>query len=138
MKDVKPADLVRQFHAFAGIKDNDTLTRWALMQRMERIFEEMREVAEAAGDLSNALYLKRGQSEIDAKAAHLLKEFQDLKYVIIGTETRFGWDGETAFNRVHDSNMTKHDDEGKAFIVNGKVMKSKHYVEPTLLDLVKR
>ena len=42
-----------------------------------------------------------------------------------------------AFNRVHMSNMSKLDDEGKPiYREDGKVIKSKNYKEPYLDDLV--
>ena len=67
----------------------------------------------------------------------LLKELTDLLYVIYGTAATFGWDIDTAFNRVHQSNMSKLGDDGKPiYREDGKVLKSKNYVPPDLSDLV--
>ena len=68
---------------------------------------------------------------------NLLKELADLEYVIHGYATAHGWDLDEAFRRVHASNMSKLDDDGKPIIrSDGKVMKSDNYREPDLSDLV--
>ena len=70
---------------------------------------------------------------------NLLKELADMLYVIHGYATSYGWDLDEAFRRVHASNMSKLDDDGKPVIrADGKVMKSKNYQEPDLSDLVWR
>ena len=43
----------------------------------------------------------------------------------------YGWDFGVAFNRVHNSNMSKLDDEGKPiYRQDGKVLKSDNYKPP--------
>lgn len=59
----------------------------------------------------------------------------DLVYVCIGTAIEFGWSFDAAFNRVHDSNMTKFKD-GVHFRPDGKVLKGKGFKPPKLEDLV--
>lgn len=67
----------------------------------------------------------------------LLKELTDLLYVTYGFAATFGWDIDTAFNRVHASNMSKLDDDGKPiYREDGKVLKSKNYQPPDLSDLM--
>ena len=71
------------------------------------------------------------------KADKVLKELCDLVYVCVGMATTYGWDFDTAFNRVHVSNMSMLDDEGNpVYNKDGKVIKSKNYVPPKLNDLV--
>ena len=75
---------------------------------------------------------------IDTKdAASVLKELVDVVVVCIGMADTYGWDFDTAFNRVHHSNMSKLDDDGKPiYREDGKVLKSENYKPPYLDDLV--
>lgn len=66
-----------------------------------------------------------------------LKECVDLIYVLISHCLQNGWDVNEAFRRVHASNMTKFDDNGKPVRnETGKVIKGKNYVPADLGDLV--
>ena len=48
-----------------------------------------------------------------------------------------GWDLDEAMNRVHLSNMSKLDEEGKPILrEDGKVLKGPNYTPPNLEDLV--
>ena len=61
----------------------------------------------------------------------------DLVYVTYGYAATYGWDLEEAVRRVHASNMSKLDDDGKPVLNDeGKVMKGKNYLEPDMSDLV--
>ena len=75
---------------------------------------------------------------IDTKQPdEILKELCDLVYVCIGFATTYGWAFDTAFNRVHTSNMSKLDKEGNpVYREDGKVIKSDCYKPPKLKDLV--
>jgi len=93
-----------------------------LLLRRKLIEEEYNEVIEAIAT---------------KKADKVLKELCDLVYVCVGMATTYGWDFDTAFNRVHASNMSKLDDEGNpVYNKDGKVIKSKNYVPPKLNNLV--
>ena len=71
------------------------------------------------------------------EAANVLKELVDVVVVCVGMADTYGWDFDTAFSRVHDSNMSKLDDEGKPiYRDDGKVLKSKNYKYPYLDNLV--
>jgi predicted HAD superfamily Cof-like phosphohydrolase len=49
----------------------------------------------------------------------------------------FGWDFDEAFKRVHESNMSKLDEEGKPIRrQDGKILKGPNYQAPDLRDLV--
>tara|TARA_R100000742_G_C4224744_1_gene47632 strand:- start:43 stop:192 length:150 start_codon:yes stop_codon:yes gene_type:complete len=48
-----------------------------------------------------------------------------------------GWDLDRALHRVHESNMSKLDDEGKPiYREDGKVLKGPNYKPPNLEDLI--
>lgn len=67
----------------------------------------------------------------------MLDALVDLIYIAIGTAVTFGWDIETAWKRVHTSNMAKLGPDGKPILnAAGKVMKPEGWVAPDLSDLV--
>ena len=66
-----------------------------------------------------------------------LKELADLVYVCYQFAASQEWDLDEAFRRVHDSNMSKLDNNGKPiYRADGKVLKGPNYKEPHLLDLI--
>ena len=49
----------------------------------------------------------------------------------------FNWNLDEAFVRVHESNMSKLDEDGKPiYREDGKIMKGPNYFTPTLTDLI--
>ena len=92
------------------------------------IVEEFKEFLEAEG------MLFRKNTTIEAEA---LKELADLIYVCYQYAENMGWLLDEALDRVHLSNMSKLDDEGKpVYREDGKVLKGPNYKPPTLTDLV--
>jgi predicted HAD superfamily Cof-like phosphohydrolase len=70
-------------------------------------------------------------------ASDCLKELADLVYVCYQYAENLGWDLDTALDRVHQSNMSKLDDEGNPiYREDGKVLKGPNYQPPNLNDLV--
>jgi predicted HAD superfamily Cof-like phosphohydrolase len=68
-----------------------------------------------------------------------LKEGADLLYVLLGTFVSLGLGDQLieAFERVHISNMSKLDENGKPiYREDGKVLKGPNYKSPNLEDLV--
>ena len=66
-----------------------------------------------------------------------LKELADLVYVCYQFAASQEWDLDEAMRRVHESNMSKLDDNGKPiYRADGKVLKGPKYKEPYLLDLI--
>ena len=124
--------LARQFRDAVdqpcNLKLKDCLPQAEL--QISLIEEEFKEVMEAAG----AAML---HADDENHQAELLKELVDLKYVIDQFCALVGYDIETAFLRVHRSNMSKFGRDGKA-IKNeaGKVIKGPDYQPPVLTDLV--
>ena len=69
--------------------------------------------------------------------ADILKELVDIVVVCVGMADTYGWDFDEAFQRVHQSNMSKVGKNGKTKNrSDGKVLKSENYVPPDLSDLV--
>jgi len=69
---------------------------------------------------------------------HVLKELADLVYVCYQYAAHEGWDLDEAMNRLHESNLSKLDDEGNPiFRADGKVLKGPNYKPPFLGDLIK-
>ena len=73
------------------------------------------------------------QAMAEGKETEIKKEAADLLYVLAGLFVDFGWDMQVIFNRVHQSNMSKLDENGKPiFREDGKVLKSNRYKEADL------
>ena len=69
--------------------------------------------------------------------AECLKELADLVYVCYQYAENLGWDLDEALHRVHTSNMSKLDEDGKPiYRKDGKVLKGPNYAPPNLDDLV--
>ena len=99
--------------------------------RMKLIAEEFKEMAEAASSLT--LSDIDSDEERTIQNEKFIKEVCDCMYVLKGMAVTFGWDLEEAFNRVHQSNMTKI-----PFSVtdDGKVQKGENYEPPNLEGIV--
>ena len=117
-----------EFHSVFGCKRNKNFKSNTiedvelLVLRKNLIKEEVEEVFEAIKE---------------SHEAHVLKELVDVVVVCGGRADTYGWDFDTAFKRVHESNMSKLDDDGKPiYREDGKVIKSKNYKAPYLSDLV--
>ena len=97
------------------------------MQR-RLIVEEFKEFLDAENQLIMGLRVN---------ATECLKELADLVYVCYQYAENLGWDLDEALNRVHQSNMSKLDENGQPIRrEDGKVLKGPNYKEPTLTDLV--
>ncbi len=92
------------------------------------IVEEFKEFLEAEGMLyreSNDLH------------AHALKELADLVYVCYQYAENMGWFLDEALHRVHQSNLSKLDEDGNPiYREDGKVLKGPNYAPPDLTDLI--
>ena len=91
--------------------------------------EEFKEFLEAEG----MLFMHGRNHQTDA-----LKELADLVYVCYQYAENMSWNLDEAMNRVHESNMSKLDKDGKPiYRDDGKVLKGPNYKPPDLSDLVK-
>ena len=92
------------------------------------ITEEFKEFLEAEGQL----YLTSSNVRQSC-----LKELADLVYVCYQYAANMKWDLDEAMYRVHESNMSKLDEDGKPiYREDGKVLKGPNYKPPNLEDLV--
>jgi len=104
---------------------NDRKTR-AVQHKI--IVEEFKEFLEAEG----MLYMHSLKHQ-----EHALKELADLVYVCYQYAENLGWLLDEALNRVHISNMSKLDEDGKPiYRDDGKVLKGPNYKPPDLSDLI--
>ena len=68
---------------------------------------------------------------------HCLKELADLVYVCYQYAENQQWFLDEALDRVHKSNMSKLDEDGKPiYRDDGKVLKGPNYKPPNLTDLI--
>ena len=97
-------------------------------KQKDLIIEEFKEFLEADG------ILFRNNKTITAEC---LKELADLVYVCYQYAENMGWDLDEALHRVHVSNMSKLDEDGKPiYREDGKVLKGPNYAPPNLENLV--
>ena len=104
--------------------DATTLTR---KYQKDLIIEEFKEFIEAEGML-----FRHGRNFKE----ECLKELADLVYVCYQYAENMGWFLDEALDRVHKSNMSKLDEDGKPiYREDGKVLKGPNYKPPKLEDL---
>ena len=109
-------------------KVRNSISREARARQKDLIVEEFKEFLEADGMLF--------RTGLQAKT-NCLKELADLVYVCYQYAENQGWNLDEALNRVHESNMSKLDRDGKPiFREDGKVLKGPNYAPPNLEDLV--
>ena len=126
MKKTFISEQAKEFRTKYGIKNSaDRLDR-ARQHRL--IVEEFKEFLQAEGML-----FMHGRNHQE----HALKELADLVYVCYQYAQNMGWLLDEALNRVHESNMSKLDEDGKPiYREDGKVLKGPNYKPPDLSDLV--
>ena len=123
---MSPLQQARAFRTAFRVKNSTTPASRAKQRKL--IVEEFKEFLEA----EQQLIIGFSKNSTDT-----LKELADLVYVCYQYAENLGWNLDEALYRVHKSNMTKLDDEGKPiFREDGKVLKGPNYTEPNLNDLV--
>ena len=95
--------------------------------QMAIIVEEFKEFLQAEGMLF--MHGRNAKEEC-------LKELADLVYVCYQYAENMGWFLDEALDRVHQSNMSKLDEDGNPiYREDGKVLKGPNYQPPNLEDL---
>jgi len=123
---MSPQQQARAFRTAFRVKNSTTPASRAKQKKL--IVEEFKEFLDAEQQLIIGF---------TRNATDTLKELADLVYVCYQYAENLGWNLDEALYRVHKSNMTKLDDEGKPiFREDGKVLKGPNYKEPNLNDLV--
>ena len=106
----------------------NSISRERRTRQKDLIVEEFKEFLEADGFMFRTGSTPR---------AECLKELADLVYVCYQYAENLGWDLDEALHRVHASNMSKLDEDGKPiYRKDGKVLKGPNYAPPNLEDLV--
>ena len=127
----KQIEMMEEFHRAFGhpIKRDEGLTHDNVKLRTKLMHEELHELTEEIWD----------SEQNQDISPNLLKEGADLLYVLLGTFVSLGLGNQLieAFERVHISNMSKLDENGKPiYREDGKVLKGPNYKPPELGDLV--
>lgn len=133
MKQLTNYEKVREFHKVFGLALDEKPTQELVELRATLIEEESDELFdEMIPDYDDWVPIYN-----DKVTPNLIKEMCDLLYVVYGTAASFGIDIDTAFNRVHESNMSKLGEDGKPiYREDGKALKGPNYKPPTMEDLV--
>ena len=127
-------DIVEEFHAAFGHSIKERVTSEILDFRMKLISEEFEELLEAVVIMASNMDVGNYRVE---DYEHVIKELADLQYVISGFAVSLGIPLQVAFNRVHQSNMSKLGPDGRPILrSDGKVLKSENYRPPSLIDLI--
>ena len=126
MKKTFISEQAKEFRTKYNLKSSRSKAKRSYQKNL--IVEEFKEFLEAEG------MLFRKNTTIESEA---LKELADLIYVCYQYAENMGWLLDEALDRVHLSNMSKLDTEGKPiYREDGKVLKGPNYKPPTLTDLV--
>ncbi len=125
MKKTFLSDQAKEFRSKYNLKNSaDRQTRAV---QHDIIVEEFKEFLQAEG----MLFMHGRNHQEDA-----LKELADLVYVCYQYAQNMGWFLDEALDRVHESNMSKLDEDGKPiYREDGKVLKGPNYKPPNLEDL---
>ena len=125
MKKTFLSEQAKEFRKTYNIKNS--ADRQSRAKQHSLIVEEFKEFLQAEGMLF--MHGRNHQSEA-------LKELADLVYVCYQYAENMGWFLDEALNRVHESNMSKLDEEGNPiYREDGKVLKGPNYKPPDLSDL---
>ena len=125
MKKTFLSEQAKEFRSKYNLKNSTDRQTRAVQHRI--IVEEFKEFLEAEG----MLYMKTLDHQ-----EHALKELADLVYVCYQYAENMHWFLDEALNRVHESNMSKLDEDGKPiYREDGKVLKGPNYKPPDLSDL---
>jgi NTP pyrophosphatase (non-canonical NTP hydrolase) len=115
----------KEFRLKYGLKNSGDRPTRAVQHKL--IVEEFKEFLQAEGML-----FMHGRNHQE----HALKELADLVYVCYQYAANMRWFLDEALDRVHESNMSKLDKDGKPiYRDDGKVLKGPNYKPPDLSDL---
>lgn len=138
MRTLNREEIVNEFHEAMDLQSQEKWTKELLWFRRKLIREEYLELMDEFDEIE--LKLSRGLGKITTEdKSKFLKELADLQYVVSGAAVQLELPLQQAFNRVHNSNMSKLGDDGKPVKrEDGKVMKGPNYQPPVLEDLFKQ
>ena len=115
----------KEFRSKYKLKNSSDKKTRSYQQKL--IVEEFKEFIEA-----ESMLFRHGRNLHE----ECLKELADLVYVCYQYAENMGWFLDEALDRVHKSNMSKLDEDGKPiYREDGKVLKGPNYKAPDLSDL---
>ena len=130
-------DYIKEFHDAFG-RDIDSEPTVEILKLRKTLIGE--EVKELFADIDTAIaHLEKGEEVPRGVYTNMLKEMADVQVVLSGTSVSLKplKQFEEAFKLVHQSNMSKLDNEGKPILrADGKILKGPNYFEPDLSNLV--
>ena len=119
------SDQAKEFRKKYNLKSSADRATRSVQHKI--IVEEFKEFLEAEGML-----FMHGRNHQE----HALKELADLVYVCYQYAENMGWFLDEALDRVHESNMSKLDEDGNPiYRDDGKVLNGPNYKPPNLEDL---
>jgi predicted HAD superfamily Cof-like phosphohydrolase len=140
MKQLTNYEKVRAFHKAFGLDLDAPVTERLIKLRDNLIEEEIEELDEETVTREtdiNSVFYDVPLSYADKITPNMIKELADVLYVVYGFAATFGINIDTAFNRVHESNMSKLGEDGKPiYREDGKALKGPNYKPPIMEDLV--
>jgi Uncharacterized protein conserved in bacteria len=125
MKNVTREEKVDEFRRAAGKGTYKENSETELI--LDCIHEEFMEFYDAVEDFEI--------NPSTASRAQLCKEWADLQYVVSQAAVYFDIPADVAFNRVHNSNMTKVIEGKVIFREDGKILKPDTYRAPDMRGL---
>jgi len=126
MKKTFISEQAKEFRTKYNLRNSQSREKRTYQKNL--IVEEFKEFLEA----DSLLY--RDNPTVTAEG---LKELADLVYVCYQYAENMNWFLDEALNRVHESNMSKLDEDGKPiYREDGKVLKGPNYKPPDLTDLI--
>ncbi len=126
MKKTFISEQAKEFRTKYNLKSSTDRTTRSCQKNL--IVEEFKEFLESEG----SLFREHPNAQEEA-----LKELADLVYVCYQYAENMNWSLDEALNRVHESNMSKLDEDGKPiYREDGKVLKGPNYKLPNLTDLI--
>jgi NTP pyrophosphatase (non-canonical NTP hydrolase) len=126
MKKTFISEQAKEFRRKYNLKSDPSRINRAHQKNL--IVEEFKEFLESDG-----MMFRHGHNV----QCETLKELADLVYVCYQYAENMGWLLDEALNRVHESNMSKLDEDGNPiYREDGKVLKGPNYKPPNLEDLV--
>lgn len=107
-----------------------------LLRFRKKMLEE--ELGELVVEIDDAVRILESGGEIDRDLyLRMVKELADLQYVVSGFAVSFGINLKDIFALVHESNMSKLDENGRPIKrADGKILKGPNY-HPPKFDSVK-
>lgn len=142
-------DPVREFHTAFDASTDPALWITLIEEETRELHNAMRDEPEDAvlKEFSDLAYVVAGFAIACEKAplpqaleSRFIAATDDASLAVAHALDHYGWSVATrqeAFLRVHRSNMSKLDDDGKPIRrADGKILKGPNYREPVLTDLV--